>query len=276
MRDRDPVDMEREPGGAHALLPEVLVDVLSDSDGCLSLDQQTYLAEGTLPPAERDTVRAHLAGCPVCLSLHADVSRLFAPVRGLHQGAFGWQGPLLAAFGRLGHDPTLQESWSRHVERCDRCRNRVEAATHAVWTLTHPGEWVGASFLWLRRQLGGVALGFATALLLIAVRPAPLGVVPKTGSAGAPGVLAQDVLDRFLNPTTDELPYVLSYWETAAEESPDDPACLAKLKVLYLRQAEKETDPDARRGWREKERQVTERLRNMLSAQSARKEGTPQ
>jgi hypothetical protein len=108
--------------------------------------------------------------------------------------------------------------------------------------------------------------------MICVIRPAGPGpeVTPKGGAGESTGAVpwlnAQQMLERFVHPSLQELPFVLQYWEQVAEQRPHDLAPLAALQQLYAQQAAQEEDPQKRREWQEKAQAAGERLFRLLSA----------
>jgi hypothetical protein len=88
----------------------------------------------------------------------------------------------------------------------------------------------------------------------IVAKSAPL---PEPGPASP----AQRMLDRFLRPSPRQLPAVIRYWEHEKQADPEDKAVWTKLASLYGLAADCAADPADQAGWRTKQEEAAEWLR---------------
>ncbi len=98
-----------------------------DPAGCPDLDVLVDWAEGLLSQTERSYVLDHVAGCPLCAPIAANLTVASRRVRDLHRAWLGWRGPFLYRLGWLGGDRALAHAYETHLCRCPRCARRAAA-----------------------------------------------------------------------------------------------------------------------------------------------------
>ena len=223
-------------------------------------------AEETLEPAERTRIQQHLQTSPDSALAVAELRQLFAPLRTLHRGWWGWLG---AWKGARITDETERAAWDEHCGRCARCQQRKERVDQI-----RQGGFALPSLSFM----GGSVV--TACLLLLFLRPStPIktpsidgnGLIitpsdPKTGEGNASGWLnAPEMLEKFLFPDPKQLPSVIEHWEESAANHPNDSTIWTALQRLYRQQSGQATNATEKAEWLRKAEGARQKVKSLLS-----------
>ena len=237
----------------------------SDLRNCIDVDRLTDWADGSLPEAQRADVLDHIAVCPSCATVAAELAETYAPVKALHDGWLGMRGPLLRATGALRRDRVLSHAYEEHLKHCPVCERKAE------W-LASLGRLPVALFGRPYPALRAAAVVAIAFIVLVVPRGGPTsrwdtGEPFGSTTTRPKGVGNAELTARLLvDPDKSHLDEAISFWQRELSNDSESLIALAALAYLYQRKADLAITDEAKGRWMGKSRQASRRLSELLAS----------